>query len=84
MWWSIEKFISYPFIGWWKYDSRTSQDLEAIYNLGSTQCEILICGMLYIIDFKNNCQYRKYQPYYKRNIKRDRKDAPCKGVSGIK
>ncbi|CAD1478758.1 unnamed protein product, partial [Heterotrigona itama] len=75
----FEEEYQWFYEGWWKYDSRTSQDLEAIYNLGSAQCEILICGMLYVIDFKNNCQYRKHQPYYKRNIKRDRKDAPCKG-----
>ncbi|KYM79065.1 hypothetical protein ALC53_10619 [Atta colombica] len=65
--------------GWWKYDPRTSNDLETIYKLGDAQCELLICGMLYVIDFVNKCQYRKYNPRYKRNIKRDRKDAPCKG-----
>ncbi|KAG7199170.1 hypothetical protein KM043_018051 [Ampulex compressa] len=52
--------------GWWKYDSRTSRDLETIYDLGGSQCEILICGMLYVIDFEKKCQYRKYQPRYKR------------------
>lgn len=55
-----------------------------MYKLGDTQCEMLICGMLYVIDFENKCQYRKYQPRYKRNIKRDRKDAQCKGVSGVR
>lgn len=75
---------SYPFLGWWKYDPRTSNDLETIYKLGETRCELLICGMLYIIDFENKCQYRKNNPRYKRNIKRDRKDAPCKGVSGVR
>lgn len=84
MWRGIDKFKSYSFIGWWKYDSRTSWDLETIYKLGRPQCEILICGMLYIVDFENKCQYRKYHPRYKRNIKRDMKDAPCKGVSGLK
>ncbi|XP_024889403.1 E3 ubiquitin-protein ligase rnf146-like [Temnothorax curvispinosus] len=69
--------------GWWKYDPRTSNDLETIYKLEDAQCELLICGMLYVIDFEKKCQYRKYNPRYKRNIKRDRKDAPCKGVSGV-
>ncbi|XP_077255213.1 E3 ubiquitin-protein ligase rnf146-like [Temnothorax americanus] len=68
---------------WWKYDPRTSNDLETIYKLGDAQCKLLICGMLYVIDFKKKCQYRKYNPRYKRNIKRDKKDAPCKGVSGV-
>lgn len=78
-----QNLISYPFLGWWKYDPRTSNDLETIYKLGETQCELLICGMLYVIDFANKCQYRKNNPRYKRNIKRDRKDAPCKGISGV-
>lgn len=79
-----QNLISYPFLGWWKYDPRTSNDLETIYKLGDAQCELLICGMLYVIDFVNKYQYRKYNPRYKRNIKRDRKDAPCKGVSGVR
>ncbi|XP_043501361.1 E3 ubiquitin-protein ligase RNF146 isoform X1 [Polistes fuscatus] len=68
--------------GWWKYDSRINKDLETVYELGETKCEMLICGILYVIDFEKKCQHRKYQPRYKRNIKRDRKDAQCKGVSG--
>jgi len=79
----VHKLIPYPFLGWWKYDPRTNNDLETIYKLGDAKCELLICGMLYVIDFRNKYQYRKYNPRYKRNIKRDRKDAPCKGVSGV-
>lgn len=78
------EFISSPSLGWWKYDPRTSNDLETIYKLGTVQCELLICGMLYIIDFEKKCQYRKNNPRYKRRIKRDIKSAPCMGVSGIR
>lgn len=71
-------------LGWWKYDARTSSDLEAIYDLGEAQYELMICGELYVIDLQNLCQYKKYQPHRKRKIKRDLNISPCKGVAGVR
>lgn len=75
--------VSITCLGWWMYDERTTADIEEIYNLGETNFEIMICGVLYVIDFKGNVQYRKKDPRKKRKIKRDRKSIPNKGVAGI-
>ncbi|KAK0092939.1 hypothetical protein PV326_000261 [Microctonus aethiopoides] len=68
--------------GWWKYDARTNSDLEAIYDLGEAQYELMICGELYVIDLQNLCQYKKYQPHRKRKIKRDLNISPSPIVPG--
>ncbi|GLH03589.1 uncharacterized protein GBIM_09463 [Gryllus bimaculatus] len=70
--------------GWWKFEERTSSDIEDIYQLGASTCEILICGELYNIDFKESVQYRKSDYKKKRRIKRDLKTAQCKGVAGLR
>nr|CAD7257698.1 unnamed protein product [Timema shepardi] len=57
--------------GWWQYEERTSADIEEVFKLGEPSCEIMICGVLYIIDFVKNHQYRKHDPTKKRRIKRD-------------
>lgn len=72
------------FEGWWKYDDRTSEDIEQAFEMQLNQFEILICGELYIIDLEAKVQYRKYYPGKKRTIKRDKVDSPCKGVAGLK
>ena len=49
-------------------------------------CEILIAGVMYIIDFDNMIQYRKGSPHKKRKIRREIKDQviDCKGVAGLR
>lgn len=71
-------------LGWWLYDERTSMDLEEMFKLGVSSCEMLICGTLYVIDFKNYQQYRKSDATKKRRIKRDLKTAERKGIAGLR
>lgn len=48
------------------------------------RCEVLIAGFLYIIDFEKKLQYRRYDPYRRRRIKRDLVSIPIKGIAGIR
>lgn len=50
----------------------------------SFRCEVLIAGFLYIIDFTKNIQYRRYEPYRRRRVKRDLVNIPIKGIAGIR
>ncbi|XP_035216827.1 E3 ubiquitin-protein ligase RNF146-B-like isoform X1 [Stegodyphus dumicola] len=70
--------------GWWQYDDRTSAEIEAAYKKGEQQCEVLIAGFLYIIDFQKNIQVRRCDPYRRRHIKRDLVTIPKKGIAGIR
>ncbi|GIY05339.1 e3 ubiquitin-protein ligase RNF146-B [Caerostris extrusa] len=70
--------------GWWQYDDRTSSEIEAAYKKGEPQCEVLIAGFLYVIDFQKNIQVRRCDPHRKRNIKRDLITIQKKGVAGIR
>nr|CAD7587939.1 unnamed protein product [Timema genevievae] len=70
--------------GWWQYEERTSADIEEVFKLGEPSCEIMICGVLYIIDFVKNHQYRKHDPTKKRRIKRDLETCENKGIAGIR
>ncbi|KAK4290056.1 hypothetical protein Pmani_037023 [Petrolisthes manimaculis] len=70
--------------GWWQYDERTSQELEAAYGSGQRACEVLVAGFLYIIDFDRMVQLRRNDPSRRRRIKRDLSSIPKKGVAGIK
>jgi E3 ubiquitin-protein ligase RNF146 len=66
------------------YDERTSMELEEMFKLGESSCEMLICGTLYVIDFKHSQQYRKDEPTKSRRIKRDLKTAKKKGIAGLR
>lgn len=57
--------------GWWQYDSRASREIELAWLKSANKCELLIAGFMYIIDFKEMCQFRKVHPSKKRRIKRD-------------
>ena len=105
--------------GWWKYDQRTTSDIDKAYELftsskkdaskpkkkrrkkaskdgddideklclkSTSSNEIMIAGVVYIIDFINMIQYRKGNPKKKRQIKRELEDVvvDCKGVAGLK
>ncbi|VDI27838.1 E3 ubiquitin-protein ligase rnf146-like [Mytilus galloprovincialis] len=71
--------------GWWKYDDRTSQEIESRHKTGEKLFELLIAGFLYIIDLENMIQYRRNDRSRKRRIKRDLISIPdVKGVAGLK
>lgn len=71
--------------GWWQYDARTCEELEEAYMQKLTNVEILICGELYVINFKENFQFPKRNPSKKRYIKRDiPRNLDVKGIAGIR
>ena len=69
--------------GWWKFDERNGQEIEDAYCKKLEKFEMLICGSLYMIDFKNMIQYRKDGTGRVRVIKRDLASAHAKGVAGL-
>ena len=69
--------------GWWRYDERTSSELESFHKKGAKGCEMLIAGSIYFIDLENMIQCRRNEPNRRRRIKRDVADIPSKGVAGI-
>ncbi|KAL3868745.1 hypothetical protein ACJMK2_041511 [Sinanodonta woodiana] len=71
--------------GWWQYEERTSQELEARHKMGEKQFELLIAGFLYVIDLENMIQFRRNDRTRKRRIRRDLHNiSGIKGVAGIK
>jgi len=71
--------------GWWQYDDRTNDEVEAFHARGESKCELLIAGFLYIIDFEQMLQYRRSDPSRRRRILRDRVSVvPRKGIAGIR
>lgn len=70
-------------LGWWKYDERSNEDIEEASKQNLNAIQILICGELYIIDFKQKVQYPKKNPSRKRYIKRDLNFQNAKGVAGL-
>ncbi|XP_065665943.1 E3 ubiquitin-protein ligase rnf146 [Hydra vulgaris] len=70
--------------GWWQYDERASLILEKAFSNSKKNCEILIAGFLYVVDFERMVQYRKDNLARLRKVKRDSDSADLKGVAGIK
>lgn len=71
--------------GWWLYDKRASDDIEAAFKEGSPKCELLIAGYLYVIDFEKMMQYRRNEPLRQRHVKRDIPDSnQTKGIAGLR
>ena len=52
----------------------------------TNNCELLIAGFLYVIDFENMIQYRRNEPQRRRRVKRDARDqiANMKGIAGLR
>eukprot|EP00095_Tigriopus_kingsejongensis_P008297 snap_masked-scaffold948_size77650-processed-gene-0.6 protein:Tk08297 transcript:snap_masked-scaffold948_size77650-processed-gene-0.6-mRNA-1 annotation:"e3 ubiquitin-protein ligase rnf146" len=69
--------------GWWKFERRNSEEIEACFQDQQSRSELLICGHLYVIDFQAMMQYRKDTGGRRRQIKRDVVLAQCKGVAGL-
>ncbi|XP_074034338.1 E3 ubiquitin-protein ligase rnf146 isoform X2 [Leptinotarsa decemlineata] len=71
--------------GWWQYDERASEEIEEAFKLGIPSFELIICGELYVIDFKHKFQYPKRNSSRKRSIKRDKiNNVVVKGVAGLR
>ena len=88
---SIERYLSFRWFyegrnGWWEYDERTAQELEHHHKKGDKNCELLIAGFLYSIDFENMLQCRRNEPHRRRQIKRDLSTNVDnkKGIAGIR
>lgn len=73
-----------PFLGWWLYDERTSQEIEDSYKKGDKFCTILVAGYVYVVDFESMSQQRQNDPSRKRQVKRDLSSTPRKGVAGLR
>lgn len=61
-----------------------SDDIEEMFKSGTRDCELMICGTLYVIDFRANLQYAKADKRKTRRIKRDVAASLSKGVAGIR
>lgn len=71
--------------GWWRYDERANEEIEDSFKAEVDNFELIICGELYVIDFKNNCQYSKRCPNRKRSIRRDKiENVVVKGIAGLR
>ena len=70
--------------GWWLYEARTSQEIETAYARSEEKCRVQVLGFNYIVDFKENVQYREDIPTRRRKIKRDKisTEGGVKGVAG--
>ena len=69
--------------GWWKFDERNNEAIEEAFATGVEKFQLLLCGNLYAIDFKNKIQYRVDGTGRIRNIKRDRSTSISKGIAGL-
>ncbi|ENN75063.1 hypothetical protein HUJ04_001217 [Dendroctonus ponderosae] len=70
--------------GWWKYDERSTEEIEEAFKLQLPRFDLIICGHLYVIDFQNLYQYPKGHPSRKRSIRRDtNRNLVVKGVAGL-
>lgn len=44
--------------GWWQYDERASQEIEAAFqNQGQKQLQIHIAGFIYTVDFEKMVKF---------------------------
>lgn len=69
--------------GWWKFDERNGEEIEQSFNTGVEKFQLLLCGKLYVIDFKNMIQYRVDGSGRVRCIKRDSASSSSKGIAGL-
>ena len=73
--------------GWWKFERRHNEDIEAAFAAGATSTDLLICGKIYTIDLANRVQFVKGSCcnfcLRRRAIKRDRATAESVGVAGL-
>ncbi|KAL3313073.1 hypothetical protein Ciccas_008328 [Cichlidogyrus casuarinus] len=70
--------------GWWEYEERTAQEIEARHASNIDRCELVIAGYPYIIDFIDMNQSRRDGSGRVRRIKRDLANSPKLGIAGIR
>ncbi|CAO1410324.1 unnamed protein product [Diamesa tonsa] len=72
--------------GWWKYDSRTAQEIEEAYQKKLSNVEVLVAGNLYNIDFEMMLQTQKNDPRRCRHIRRQKKSESYNtiGIAGLR
>lgn len=72
--------------GWWQFDERNNEAIEEAFHSGVEKFQLLLCGNLYAIDFKNKIQYRVDGTGRIRHIKRDctSSTSNVKGIAGLK
>ncbi|CAL8148033.1 unnamed protein product [Orchesella dallaii] len=70
--------------GWWQYDKRTIEELEKAYASSQSQptCQLLIAGLIYVVDFEKMIQYQKNNNKVVRRIKRG-EHLKKRGVAGL-
>lgn len=68
---------------WWKFDARNSEDIETAFQTGVEKHHMLICGKMFVIDFKNMVQYQRDGNGRVRVIKRDNTIVNVQGVAGL-
>ncbi|KAH9395117.1 hypothetical protein TYRP_005187 [Tyrophagus putrescentiae] len=71
------------------YDSEESSDSDEEDERNNDsqpmdQCEVMIAGFMYTIDFRHMIQYRRDSPSRTRKIKRDQAEANTKGIAGLR
>lgn len=74
--------------GWWRYDNRTSVEIEEAYLKQEKTVNVQVAGYVYVIDFEKMFQFRQNGQSRKRKIKRElastpKKDLNIKGVAGL-
>ncbi|KAF2347281.1 WWE domain [Trinorchestia longiramus] len=69
--------------GWWQYDERTNKEIETAYQAEESTCQVMVVGLVFVVDFARMLQYRIKDPAKRRKIKRDVSSAPTKGIAGI-
>lgn len=70
--------------GWWKYDSRSSDEIEKAYRAGTNVIQLMLCGVNYNIDLRDMQQTSSAVPARRRKMKREHATVQrSKGVAGL-
>lgn len=74
--------------GWWRYDNRTSVEIEEAHLKQEKTVNVQVAGYVYVVDFEKMLQFRHNGQSRKRKIKRElastpKKDLNIKGVAGL-